>query len=167
LLELILVLIIICTALAIAAPRLSGFLTGSRGRDVAMQINALAHWASAQAVTQGRTFRLNVENGTRYWVTVEDPNWVMSRNTGEAQQQNDTPMITPDGDFGQVFQTPDGTQVVVERTDGGPSSYITFYPDGREEVARFRVVQGDQDVAVVATNSPTEPYRQLRPGEAP
>ena len=61
LLELVLVMVIICTILAMAAPSLRGFFTSRETSDAAAQIVALTHLARSQAITEGRVYRLNLD----------------------------------------------------------------------------------------------------------
>ncbi|MBM4024858.1 MAG: prepilin-type N-terminal cleavage/methylation domain-containing protein, partial [Planctomycetes bacterium] len=58
LLELILVLIILSTVLALAAPSLRGFFASRRIDGAAAQILALTQWARSQAVSEGIVYRL-------------------------------------------------------------------------------------------------------------
>lgn len=72
LLELILVLMILSTVLAMAAPSLRGFFTSRRGDDAAAQILALTQYARSQAVSEGIIYRLNFDVQERsYWLTAQ------------------------------------------------------------------------------------------------
>lgn len=72
LLELILVLMILSTVLAMAAPSLRGFFTSRRGDDAAAQILALTQYARSQAVSEGVVYRLNFDVQERtYWLTAQ------------------------------------------------------------------------------------------------
>src|SRR5215216_191076 len=72
LIELLLVLVVIATALAVAAPAMSGWGRGSRMRDAGDQLMATVKWARAQAIADGQIFRLNVDaQNARYWVTMQ------------------------------------------------------------------------------------------------
>src|SRR3972149_3661562 len=61
LLELILVMVILSTVLAMAAPSLRGFFASRQIQDAAAQILALTQFARSQAVSEGTTYRLNFD----------------------------------------------------------------------------------------------------------
>ena len=70
LLELILVLVLISTVLALAAPSLRGFAQGRKVHDAAAHMLAVARMASAQAVAEARVYRLNFDaDEGAYWLT--------------------------------------------------------------------------------------------------
>lgn len=72
LLELILVMLILSTVLALAAPSLRGFFASRRIDDTAAQILALTQFARSQAVSEGTTYRLNFDTRDRtYWLTAQ------------------------------------------------------------------------------------------------
>ena len=72
LLELILVMVIVCVMMAMAATSLRGFWAGRRTDDAASQLLAVTHWARSQAATDGRLYRLNIEpRAGTYWLTVQ------------------------------------------------------------------------------------------------
>jgi Tfp pilus assembly protein FimT len=72
LLELILVMMILSTVLAMAAPSLRGFFTSRRGDDAAAQVLALTQYARSQAVSEGIVYRLNFDVQERtYWLTAQ------------------------------------------------------------------------------------------------
>src|SRR4051812_41387822 len=73
LIELVLVLVIISTAMAIAAPSLGGWNRGSKLRDAGDQFLAVARYARTQALANAQTYRLNIDPaGGRYWLTAQE-----------------------------------------------------------------------------------------------
>src|SRR5215211_7461140 len=93
LIELLLVLVVIATALAVAAPAMSGWGRGSRMRDAGDQLLATTKWARAQAIAEGQIYRLNVDpQKSLYWVTV----------------QEGTQFVPVDKDFGRETLAEDG-----------------------------------------------------------
>ena len=73
LVELVLVMVVIAVIAAMVVPSLSGSARGRRIGDTANQIVSLARLARTQAVTDGKTYRLNIDpNGGSYWLTVRD-----------------------------------------------------------------------------------------------
>lgn len=144
LLELVLVMVLICAALAAATPSLRGFLTASRSRDAATQVLALTRYARAQAASQARIYRLNFDAGAgAYWLEVEDgPGFV---HTGT--------------DFGQVFSLPPGMQVEITTPAAGLAGWINFYPDGRVDPATVMLTDAAGDATIIASPSPAESFR--------
>src|SRR5688500_9566548 len=119
LLELVLVLVIISTALAMAAPALRGWSKGARLRDAGDQFLAVARWARSQAVSNSRVYRLNVDaNAGRYWVTVQDG----------------TEFVSTGSDFGQVFALPSGFGISMNEATAQQSlKAVDFFPTGRTQ----------------------------------
>jgi len=151
LLELVLVMVIICTALGMAAPSLRGFFTSRQTTDAAAQIVALAQYARTSAIAQGRTFRLNVDTRQgAYWLTAQ---------TGGAFQ----PLAS---DFGRVFRLPEGTAAVWETPeDAEARGWIVFHPDGRTEAAAIRLVGRQGSSSRVICPSPAERFRVEASGD--
>lgn len=140
LLELVLIMILICTALAVSAPDLRGFSAGSKMKNAAQQVLALTNYARTQAASEGRTYRLNFENGTYFVTALQDDQFVQDANS-----------------MGQSFPVPDGVQVQLARDDNQPLNYIEFHPDGRTDVARVRLWRDNQELYVVCA-SPSERF---------
>ena len=150
LLELVLVMMVICTALAIAAPSMRGWSRGSRLRDAGDQFLALTRWARSQAVADSRVYRLYVEPGSgRYWVAAQ-----------EGQE-----FLPVGSSLGQVYVLPE--DLSIELTDLEPQSqrmeFIEFYPTGRTWPARVRIALGPDDFLEIACDSPADEFRLLTP----
>src|SRR5437762_2074672 len=126
LLELILVMVIACTALAIAAPSLSGWSHGAKMRDAADQFIAVTRWAHLQ---KDNVYRLTIDqqNGS-YQLTVKTAN-------AFAEVQNS---------WGRAFALPDGVHIALVKDQPAPASTaqnqsaaddnglsIDFFPTGR------------------------------------
>ncbi len=151
LLELVLVMVIICTVLAMAAPSLRGFFASRQTADAAAQIVALTHLARSRAVAEGRLYRLNldVEAGT-YRLTVQEGGTF--RNLGS--------------EFGRLFSLPDGTLASWEAPAEAVSrGYIQFYPSGRTEPATVRLTGRRGKIVEITCLSPMELFRVVIPGE--
>ncbi|MBE0535375.1 MAG: prepilin-type N-terminal cleavage/methylation domain-containing protein [Phycisphaerae bacterium] len=116
LLELILVMVILSTVLAMAAPSLRGFFASRQTHDAAGQILSLIQLAGSQAVSQGATYRLNFE-------TVEGTYWLTARQGGAFEELGT--------EFGRRFSLPRDT--TVELTGAGQDAgldYVSFTPQG-------------------------------------
>lgn len=144
LLELILVMLIICTILAIASPSLRGFFASRESKDAAEQVVALTKLAHSLAVTEGRPYRLNLDiNEGQYWLTVQDGG--VYRNLGTEQ--------------GRIFSLP---RDALMATQGLPTvqgaSYIEFDPTGRCQAGRIQIVDRRGDTITILCPTPTEHY---------
>ena len=151
LLELVLVMVIICTVLAMASPSLRGFFASRRTADAAAQIVALTQFARGHAATDGNTYRMNldVEEG-KYWLTVQ--------KTGAFE--------TIASEFGREFLLPDGT--TAKWLTPSDAEWIAFYPDGRGEAAHIRLTGRQGETTDIVCASPAERFRviNLSEGEA-
>ena len=115
LLELVLVMLIICTMLAMAAPSLRGFLSSRQAGEAAGQIVALTRFARSKAAVEGRSYRLNLDASQRtYWLTIEDGG-SFRRLANE---------------FGRTFSLPEGTAAVWEQPESAiAAGYIQIAAD--------------------------------------
>jgi type II secretory pathway pseudopilin PulG len=151
LIELILVMLIICAVLGMAAPSLRHFFGSRRTADAAAQIVALARYARSQAVAEGRSYRLAVDRqGGTYRL--------LRRAAGR--------FVALDTEFGRTFALPAGTRVdwLVPPPDG-PRDYVEFRPSGRGEPAVLRLTGRNDEVYDIASGSPSERFRVVRPRE--
>jgi len=151
LLELVLVMVIICTVLAMAAPSLRGFFASRQTADAAAQIVALTRLARSRAVAEGRPYRLNFDpQAGTYWLTAQE---------GGTFQR-------PRCEFGRVFSLPEGTVVSWEEPhDAACCAYIQFYPSGRTEANTIRLTGRQGEVVEITCPSPTELYRVVVPAQ--
>ena len=71
LLELILVMIILCTVLGMASPSLRGFFSSRQLNDIAEQIIVLTRYAKTQAIYESKYYRVNFDLNRRlFWISV-------------------------------------------------------------------------------------------------
>jgi len=140
LLELVLVMVVICTVLAMAAPSLRGFFASRQTQDTAAYLVALTELARSQAISEGRVYRLNLDpvEGT-YWLTVQG---------GGDFERLET-------EFGRTFRLPDGVRMELS-TDSG---HITFQPTGRVDAAKNRLTARQGDRAFVNSTAATERFQ--------
>jgi prepilin-type N-terminal cleavage/methylation domain-containing protein len=150
LLELILVMVIICTALAIAAPSLNGWARGSKMRDAVDQFVALTQFARTQAVSTATVHRLQVDAGARtYYVLMQDGEQFVPLNT----------------EMGRQFPLPDEFGLKMTDLAGGNRDYVDFYPTGRTDPAIVQITAQNGDVTEIRCPSPAEPFRVVNPGD--
>jgi type II secretion system protein H len=149
LLELIVVLVLISTVLAIAAPSLRGFAHGRQTADAAARILSLTHLARSRAISRGCVHRLNVDAqmGT-YWLSMQQ---------GGA-------FVEIEDDFGREFRLPGGVSVKVDSPSADePVPYVEFHPDGRCEAATIQLTGGRGEILQVTCASPSERFRIVSP----
>jgi len=154
LLELILVMVIISTVLAMAAPSLRGFFSSRKTHDAAANILSLIRFARSQAISEGRTYRLNFDQGRGiYWLT-------SNREGGAFSGLN--------SEFGREFLLPDDTTIELEKADdkNGTGKYITFFPQGMAENGTITLTDRRGDVIEIMSPSPAEAYRIVESEEA-
>lgn len=153
LLELIAVLVLISTVLAIAAPSLRGFARGRQTADAAAHLLALTRLARSRAASWGCCHRLNIdpETGT-YWLTMQE---------GGAFVEIET-------DFGREYRLPSGVSIAVDEPSASePPWVIEFHPDGRCDAVTIRLTGLRGDVLDVACASASERFRIISPEQGP
>lgn len=156
LLELVLVMIIICTVLGMAAPSLRGFFSSRQMNDAAEHLVAVARYAKVQAVYQSRPYRLNFE---RYEKDVYEY-WLSSVDKGEHKRL--------ENDFGNRFRLPKGIEVDFKNfsTSSG-ISYIDFSPEGYSRQCRIELQDEADNHIDVACYGPAENFElvELKDGK--
>ena len=146
------VLVIVSLMLAIAAPSLRSFVSGRQTAEAAAQILSLTQLARTQAVSQGCVYRLNIDTEAKiYWLTM----------------QRAGTFVDLDYEHGRRFGFPQDVSVSLELpiTDT-PTSYIQFYPDGRNDQGTITLTGGQEDVFEVTCDSATERFYVTSPKEA-
>jgi prepilin-type N-terminal cleavage/methylation domain-containing protein len=161
LLELVIVMLVVTTILALAAPQMRGFLAGTRSRDATTQLVALTGYAKARAAAEAKVYRLNL-GADSYSLSVEEG-------------QGFRPVAT---DFGKEFSIPDTLHVeIVPLPSGmiGPQAQrdpaddgrgILFYPDGRPVSTMLKLTDDKGRVTIIASPSPAEAFRVITEAEA-
>ena len=145
LLELVLVMVIICTVLAMASASLRGFFGSRRTADAAAQIVALTQFARGRAAAEGRVWRMNLDTqGGKYWLTAQ------KAGTFE----------TIPSEFGRVFLLPEGTSAEWVAPAGAQlRGWIPFHADGRTEAAHLRLTGRQGQTADIVCDAPAERVR--------
>lgn len=150
LLELVLVMVIICAALAMASPSLRGFFGSREALDTAARMAALTRYARAQAAAEGRVYRFHLDAADgRYWLTAQ------SCGAFEALPS----------EFGRVFRIPEGTAAAWEAPEAGVrDGFVSFYPDGRGQTADIRISGRQGRTVRLVCESPAEAFRVVDEG---
>lgn len=125
LLELILVMIILCTVLAMAAPSLRGFFSSRQMYDLAEQIQTLARYGRIQAVSEARYFRLEFDVQQRLYGLA-----VLREGRYELLQKS----------FGMSYPLPADLDIEFEKFDYTGGMYVlTFNLQGHAKECRIRM----------------------------
>lgn len=126
LLELILVMVILSTVLAMAAPSLRGFFASRQTHDTAAQILALTQLARSQAISEGIVYRLNFDTTERtYWLTAQQAGIFEQLKTG----------------FGQIFTLPkDMVMELEDIEEQDMDMFLSFTPHGTVTAGTVRLI---------------------------
>lgn len=151
LLELVLVMVIIGTVMALASPSLRGWNRASRLRDLGSDFVATTRWARTQAIATGEIYRVCIDANTGGW-------WVM-RQAGEE-------FVSEQSGLGGITLLPEGFAIELSLAgQPGNASYIEFHPTGRTQPARVRIVSDLGDAIYVECPTPSERFRLVTQGE--
>jgi type II secretion system protein H len=153
LLELILVMVIICTALALAAPSLNGWARGSKMRNAVDQFVALTQFARTQAVSTGTVHRLQIDGAARtYYVVIQDV-------------QGGDQFLPLNTEMGRPFSLPDEFSLKMTDESGQNRDFVDFYPTGRTDPATVQITAPDGETKTIQCPSPTEAFHLVNPGD--
>ena len=149
LLELLVVMIIMALIAGSVAPSLAGFAVGRQAKDAATIIVSLARYAQTQAVSEGRTYRLNIDVATRsIWLS--------------AGHANTFAPLT--NDLGKKFDIPTNVKLEATLPDHQDGTYIEFKSSGRLETGTVKLTDRFNNVTTVTCPSVTESYTILPSG---
>jgi type II secretion system protein H len=143
LLELVLVMLIICTVLGAASASLRGFFVSRRTDDTAVRIVALARLARSMAVSEGRVYRLAFGRKEREF-------YLVAREEGGFRR--------PRSGLGRIFEVPDEVSLELLREAAGERDHVSFFPDGRAEPAAIRLTDIKGGIVEVRCAAPAEPF---------
>ena len=144
LIELVLVMVILCTVLGMAGPSLRGFFSRRQIDDTASHILSLTQFAKSQAVCEGRTYRLNINVERRtYWLTVQDQGVFRDLNT----------------EWGRVFRLPPDISMLVwdlelDRT----LRFVQFSSLGRTTPGTLQLISPKGDRRSIMCRSATDSF---------
>ena len=139
LLELILVMVILSTVLAMAAPSLRGFFGSRKTHDEAAQLLALTQYARSQAISEGIIYRLNFD-------TIKRTYWLTSQRAGVFEKLK--------SEFGYVFTFPSDITVELEDVDKDEDGkFFKFTPQGTVTAGTIRLI--DRRGLVLEITCPT------------
>jgi len=120
------VMVILSTVLAMAAPSLSGFFGSRQTHDTASQILALTQLARSQAISEGIVYRLNFDTTERkYWLTAQQAGTFEELQTG----------------LGQIFTLPKDMVMELDDVDEQDMEmFLQFTPQGTVTAGTVRLI---------------------------
>jgi len=144
LLELILIMIILCTVLAIVSPSLRGFFTSRQLTDITEQILAMTRYAKVQAVFESRYYRVNFDPQKRLY-------WISSLRESQYERL--------DNNFGNLHSIPKEIDIIFDDVlyDHGVY-YFEFDPEGYSKEASVRLRDKQNTTREIICYSPAENY---------
>jgi Tfp pilus assembly protein FimT len=142
-------MVILSTVLAMAAPSLRGFFASRQTSDAAAQIISLTQLARSQAITEGRPYRLNIDvDEGAYWLSMQEQGAFVELDT----------------EFGRLFYFPKDTQIELEDiVSNGSEQYVEFTPEGRTRPGIIRLIDRRGEIYEVTCFSPTELFTVIVP----
>ena len=173
LLELLLVMIIVAVAMGIAAPGLGLFTASRHIFNTSARFVALADYARTQSVSEGRTYRLNIdrEKGA-YWLTAEDEG-----GFGRLATDMGKDFLLPEGvRIESVEFTSEVEEVSVpglripgrqyeEITGEDGQEYVSFSPEGYAMPALLRLSDKRGNVLEIVCRYPSDRFHVEEPGD--
>lgn len=172
LVELVLVLALLAVIMGMAAPSLRGFAKGSRMRNTAESLAATARWARAQAIVQGKVYRLEIGSGqVPFTVSRQDGQEFVSVSPPGigVKELPDGVTITLLGADGSNFQSRHAISVSSQSTAGsagGSQPAVYFLPTGRTDPAMFRLEGTNGSKMDVVCLTPSENFQVVSATEA-
>ena len=149
--EIVLVLVIISTAMALSAPSLRGWGQGAKLRDASEQFVSATRWSRAQAIATATPHRIDVDAATAsYSVTV----------------QRGSEHVPVAGDLGRPTVLPEGYRIQLA-SGGEDAQGIAFHPNGRSTPAVVRFTSTTGETVEVACAFPADLFRVTPAGGAP
>ena len=144
LLELILIMIILCTVLAMAAPSMRGFFSSQQLSNMTEQILAMTRYAKVQAVFESRYYRVNFDPHQRLY-------WISSRRASQYERL--------DNNFGRLYPIPSEIDISFYKVpyDNG-IYYFEFNPKGYSKEAALRLKDNQDNVREIVCYNPAENY---------
>lgn len=120
------VMVILSTVLAMAAPSLQGFFGSRQTHDTAAQILALTQLARSQAISEGIVYRLNFSIQERiYWLTAQQAGVFEELETA----------------FGQIFTLPKDMVMELENIEQEDMDmFLQFTPQGTVTAGTVRLI---------------------------
>ena len=150
LLELILVMIILSTVLAMAAPSLRGFFSSRQINDISEHILSMTRYAKIQAIFNSNIYRVNFDLTRRlYWVSS------LSQTKGDYERL--------ENQFANYYSIPEDIEFDFKNVskDGG-AYYLQFDPKGYSTQSYIRLTDSKDNILEIICRSPSENYELVK-----
>jgi len=148
LLELILVMILLCTVLAMAAPSLRGFFSSRQLNDISEQILIMTRYAKVQSISESKIYRINFDLNNRWY-------WMSSLSQSQYQRL--------DNSFGNYFTIPSDIDMEFEGVQSEDRIYyFQFNPQGYSSEARLRIEDNRGNILKIVCYGPAENYEIVK-----
>lgn len=143
LLELILVMAILATVMALAAPKLSAWGRGAKLRNSADDFVTATKFARTHAVSSGYPCVVSIDK---------------QGGAFSVKQQNVDKLTPVDGEFGDAIPVLEGGKIDAVGSGRTPIDAITFYPSGRVEPATVTITADDGESKTITCGAPSEDF---------
>lgn len=148
LLELILVMIILCTVLAMAAPSLRGFFSSRQLNDMAEQILIMTRYAKVQSIFEGTPYRISFDLSLRRY-------WISSQKESQYERLKNN--------FGRYFPIPTEIRIDFDNVNNDNGLYVLgFDPQGYSKECRIRLEDNQENILEIVCYSPAENYEIVK-----
>lgn len=148
LLELILVMIILCTVLAMAAPSLRGFFSSRQLNDMSEQIVIMTRFAKVHSIFDSNYYRINFDPNMRQY-------WISSLSGSQYERLKNS--------FGRYYPIPAEIEIDFEDVDyEGGIYFLQFNPQGYSRESRIRLTDNKENILEIVCHSPPENYEILK-----
>ena len=147
LLELIVVMVIIASVLAIAAPSLKGFFQASKHEQLARKILNLTHYARQLAVSEGYT----------YYLTFNETEKTISLYSYAEQKK-----VTYQNSSASMIRFADNMQIKVEDDTQVAIKDIEFQPNGMNSPSTIRVTGHPDYDYLIYSDAYSQPYQLIK-----
>lgn len=158
LLELVLVMVIAATALAVAAPSLRNWRKGNALRTSMEEMLQVLRYARTQSISQARVYRIEFGDDLTYVLKMRGP---------QGSEYVEVP-----GEFGKLHHLPVNSKLEVEKApinnevQEASARVIDFYPTGRTQPAVIKVTDEQNFVVMLECKSPAGKFNFVSEGVA-
>ena len=141
--ELILVMVIMCMVMALAAPSLQGWSRGSKLRNSADEFVAATKFARTKAVSSGYPCVVSIDR---------------QGGTFSVKQQNGQNLSPVEGEFGETIPLLEGGKIEAINLSRQPVDAIMFYPTGRVQPASVTITADNGEAISITCSAPAEDF---------
>ena len=168
LLELLVVMVLIAILMAITVPSLGLFTSSRPILNLSAQFVALTDYARSQSISEGRSYRLNIdsEKGS-FWLTAQ-----VNGNFERLEKEIGREFLLAEGIEIELLDVSSPAEVVMvpglwlpgqlnlgNTSEANSNENIAFYPDGHIQPAAFRLTDKRGNALDIVCSSPSDRFR--------